>query len=120
MNTQQTSNLSSPSTTIMKNMGIRRRGVIAVIGGPKIGASVILPENGQIVVGSSKEADFQIDGRGISRRHFRAYWEAGKIYIEDLRSSNGTKVNNQKITQSTEITSRDKIQIGVTTVLKCS
>ena len=41
----------------------------------------------------------------------------GKIYVEDAGSSNGTLVNNQKITGAVEVHSGDTLKIGMTTFL---
>lgn len=35
--------------------------------------------------------------RGVSRRHARIYARDGELYIEDLRSSNGTQLNGEPL-----------------------
>ena len=119
-NRKKKSSLCKPSTTIMQEMGFGRRGIFAVIGGPRIGASFILERGNQCIVGSSSNTDFQLDCRGISAEHFCAFWSHDCIYIEVQQSTNGTFVHNRKVTTKTKLHSGDQIKVGATTVLKCS
>ena len=114
------SSLCNPSTTVLEKLDFGRSGTFAVIGGPKIGFSFELKQGKKLVVGTSPDADIQLDCRGISRKHFCVYWSKDKIYLEDLKSSNGTSVNKQRINTPVKLQSGDEISIGATTVLKCS
>lgn len=53
-----------------------------------------------------------LDHPSVSHRHARFIVEIGKVSIEDLGSSNGTWVNNEKISASTELKSGDHISVG--------
>ena len=64
-----------------------------------------------IKIGRSANSDFKINDTSVSREHARIIIDCGRIMIEDLKSANGTYVNNQKIT-STYITSTDNIRLG--------
>lgn len=112
--------LCNPSTTVMQRMDYGKRGVIAIIGGPRVGFAFTLKQGDRLIIGSSPGADIQLDCRGISRKHLCVFWLDDKIYIEGQQSSNGTFVNKRKITTTTVINSNDQIKIGATTVLKCS
>lgn len=48
-----------------------------------------------ITVGRDRENDIQIPLSTVSRRHARIYEEQGDWFVEDLRSTHGTKVNGQ-------------------------
>lgn len=54
-----------------------------------------------------------LDHPSVSHRHARFIVEAGRIYIEDLGSSNGTWVNNEKISAATELKPGDHLSVGV-------
>jgi len=47
----------------------------------------------------------------MSRRHCRIYWDGASYVVEDLGSSNGTRVNGEKI-QTAPLQSGDQVQIG--------
>ena len=52
---------------------------------------------------------------GLSRFHARlAYDISGKLRISDESSTNGTFVNNERITNSTPFTPADTLRIGRT------
>lgn len=114
------SSLCNPSTTVMEQMDLGRKGSFAVIGGPKLGLSFQVKPDEKIIIGNSPHANIQITGRGISRSHCVIYWSNNKVFVEDLKSSNGTSVNKQKIKQATQLKTGDNISIGVTTVIKCN
>ena len=112
--------LGNPSTTILRNVDVQKLGVFAVIGGPKIGFAFSLNQDEKLIIGSGSEANIQLDCRGISRNHCCIYWLKNEIYVEDLNSLNGTRVNKRKINSPAKLSSCDRIAIGATTVIKCS
>lgn len=65
-----------------------------------------------IVVGREAGVDLIIEDRSISRKHLQINQEGGKVFVTDLGSSNGTFVDNIKITAKTEIASQTHIRIG--------
>ena len=117
---EKQSSLCDPSTTMLEKLDFGHSGTFAVTGGPKFGFSFELKKDAKLMVGTSPDTDIQLNCRGISRKHFCVYWSKDKIYIEDLKSSNGTFVNKQRIKAPTKLQSGDEISVGVTTVLKCS
>lgn len=59
---------------------------------------LIEPSNFPYVIGKSKKSsDYQIARPVVSRVHARLIEEQGVYYIEDLNSTNGTIVNNEKL-----------------------
>jgi pSer/pThr/pTyr-binding forkhead associated (FHA) protein len=48
-----------------------------------------------------------------SAEHARFYWNQG-WWVEDLMSSNGTRVNDQLITEPTQLSPGDVIRVGHT------
>ncbi|XP_015122705.1 sarcolemmal membrane-associated protein [Diachasma alloeum] len=59
------------------------------------------------------------DCKVLSRNHALLWYNAGKFYLQDTRSSNGTFVNNQRLSstglqsKATEVCSGDIVQFGV-------
>ena len=49
-------------------------------------------------VGRDATADIQVDDTGLSRVHFAINWNGTNATIEDLGSTNGTKVGGRKVT----------------------
>ena len=48
----------------------------------------------------------------VSRRHCQFTFENGELFVEDLKSANGTYVNNQKIFQKTKLARGNEIGLG--------
>ncbi|MCR4891182.1 MAG: FHA domain-containing protein [Lachnospiraceae bacterium] len=66
-----------------------------------------------IYIGRSKTNDICIPyDRGISRKHSRLVNKNGRVFIMDLDSENGTKVDNQTVTIGTEVNSGNTISLG--------
>jgi pSer/pThr/pTyr-binding forkhead associated (FHA) protein len=52
----------------------------------------------------------------VSRRHARVSAHDGVAYLEDLRSSNGTFLNERRVRQSIELQPGDVIDVGTTRI----
>src|SRR5262249_14833294 len=63
------------------------------------------------VIGRHSQADVRIPLADVSRRHCRFVHLAGKWQVIDLNSTNGTFVNNEKVTQAV-LKAGDKLRIG--------
>jgi len=53
-----------------------------------------------------------LEDRDISRNHARIVWNGERLYVEDLGSYNGVRVNGTRIRERTEIDHNDRIEIG--------
>ncbi len=73
-------------------------------------------EKGEYIIGRSAECDFVLDGKEVSRRHARIFYEDGNFKIEDLKSTNGTYLNGKKI-DITDLHHGDEIKIGDFTII---
>lgn len=69
-----------------------------------------------ITIGRSGKNDIVIDNIAVSRRHARIYQEGPRFIIEDLKSLNGTFVNNKKVSQWI-LSNNDQILIGKHTLV---
>lgn len=52
------------------------------------------------VVGRGSEADITVDDTGISRRHVMITWDGHRAQVEDLGSTNGSKLDGQPVTKA--------------------
>jgi len=83
---------------------------LTFIKGPLLGQIHEITEE-PTCVGRSSECNLWIEDSAISRKHFRVTVANGEIEIEDLKSTNGTYVNGDRITKSL-LYDGDKIQIS--------
>jgi len=65
--------------------------------------------DGQMLVGRSDECDIRVAEGHPSRRHARLSIDASGLWVEDLASANGTRVNGREITSPTLLRSGDKV-----------
>ncbi len=89
-------------------------GRLEILNGGFEGMSYALSDQ-EIVIGRNPTTDITLLDEGISREHALVlYDEDGPGYvIEDLQSSNGTKVNGKRV-RSASLVDGDQIQIGQT------
>lgn len=66
-------------------------------------SAILVSSNAPLVLGRSREADLRVKDRQVSARHcaFTLDDEDGTVTIEDLRSTNGTYVEGQRIDRAT-------------------
>src|SRR6185295_10098676 len=75
------------------------------------GRSVALFE-GEITLGRSRGCGIVLADPCISRVHALVAVRSSRVYLQDLRSSNGTFVDGERISGEQEITEGDRISIG--------
>ena len=63
-------------------------------------------------IGRSERAKLKLRASLVSRTHCELYQDGNELNIRDLGSSNGTKVNGERIAGPTKIVTDDMIQIG--------
>jgi pSer/pThr/pTyr-binding forkhead associated (FHA) protein len=65
-----------------------------------------------IVVGRGEDVTFRLAERNVSRRHARFVLQGGSVFVEDLGSLTGTRVNGEKIAGRRRLRDGDLVQIG--------
>jgi len=86
---------------------------LEIIEGP--GAGRLYDVSRPTVIGRSPQADIYIDDAQASRNHARVSPGGGTtLLVEDLKSANGTFVNNNAVYDTAVLEVGDELQIGVT------
>lgn len=90
--------------------------LLVIIDGPLAGSSVPLSD-ADITLGRAASNTVVLDDEFVSSRHARVYRDirSGQWAIEDLNSTNGTVVNQQRINRPTILPARIPVRIGATT-----
>lgn len=66
----------------------------------------------EITIGRDPGCDIPLQDDTISARHAHLTYHHNQWWLEDLASTNGTRLNNVLITQPTVITSGDEVRCG--------
>lgn len=69
-----------------------------------------------VMIGRSGRNDIAIDNMAVSRKHAKIYREGPRFIVEDLKSLNGTFVNNKKVSEWI-LSDNDRILIGKHTLV---
>lgn len=69
---------------------------------------------GGLSIGRSAEADLRIDDRYASGVHARIFSRDGRTYVEDMKSTNGTLLNDASLYGEAELVDGDVVRIGDT------
>ncbi|MDX2092039.1 MAG: FHA domain-containing protein [Kofleriaceae bacterium] len=76
-----------------------------------LGESVDLPY-GETSVGRDVSCAIRFNDPAVSRRHFRFIRREDEVFVEDLRSANGTRLNGRKLTAPLKLSDGDQIRFG--------
>ena len=68
---------------------------VTVLSGEHRGRTVEI--EGSVLVGRADDCQLQLSDRRLSRHHARFYTEGPRLFIEDLGSPNGTRVNQRRV-----------------------
>ena len=89
----------------------RRRACLVQYSGKNLGKRHIL-EAKEMVVGRSPTNAIVINEQSVSRQHARCFLSDQRVEIQDLGSSNGTYINNTKISDRQTLQDGDIIRLG--------
>ena len=67
-----------------------------------------------MTVGRAPECELRIDDTYASQQHARLFAKNGSWFVEDLGSTNGTFVNDQKLAAPAMLQPGDKVRVGQT------
>ncbi len=67
--------------------------------------------SGRAVIGRSSDCDIPLDVAAVSRQHAALIEEGGQYFVEDLKSRNGTFLNDAQVVRRTPLKHGDRILI---------
>lgn len=70
---------------------------------------------GPVRFGRASDNDVVLEDPTVSAHHARFYLKAGSLWVEDMKSTNGTVVNGTRIAQAFRLRPGDRIIIGTNT-----
>jgi hypothetical protein len=71
-----------------------------------------IPVHPPLTIGRTAPSDLVLNGADISRTHCRIVANGSGIAVSDLNSTNGTFLNDQRITATTPLKAGDRLQVG--------
>jgi pSer/pThr/pTyr-binding forkhead associated (FHA) protein len=71
----------------------------------------------EVILGRDPLSDVPLSDKAVSARHARLSFHDGQWWIDDLASTNGTRLNREQLLGSTVLTSGDEIKCGSARVL---
>lgn len=77
-------------------------------------AGLTVPLAGGVLIGRSPDCQLLLEDDYVSTKHARIVVTANGYQVEDLGSTNGTFVNNQRVTAPTPFGTGDTLRIGRT------
>ena len=77
------------------------------------GKTTVVPlSRDEVTIGRQEGNTIRLTERNVSRRHARLSRQNGTVYIEDLASFTGVRVNGTKIVSPTPLREGDEVEIG--------
>jgi EmrB/QacA subfamily drug resistance transporter len=104
-----------PQHTRIRSVQPQDEDQLRILSGPGAGTAVKLI-GGSATIGRAPESDLQVLDSEVSRLHAKVTVRDGVAAIDDLRSSNGTYLDGERILEHTRLAPGDKIQIGEATI----
>jgi diguanylate cyclase (GGDEF)-like protein len=80
------------------------------IHGPELGKKYLI--DSELTIGRDQGNHIWVDLDNVSRRHARVLGKNGRMFLEDLGSTNGTYLNDQEVLQPSPLRSGDLIKVG--------
>jgi pSer/pThr/pTyr-binding forkhead associated (FHA) protein len=71
----------------------------------------------EITLGRDPACELRLEDEAISARHAKFSFHHGQWWVEDLHSTNGTSLNDGKITTATVLMNGDEVRCGKITVV---
>jgi pSer/pThr/pTyr-binding forkhead associated (FHA) protein len=72
--------------------------------------------DGQLNIGRAEACQLQLGDTYVSSFHARIYQKDGSWFVEDLGSTNGTYLNQRRLTAPAALQAGDRVRVGKTTM----
>jgi hypothetical protein len=108
--------LDTGEESLEKTMTFVEKPMLVVQGGPLSGHFFVLKRETTTAVGRARANDVVLDDVAVSSQHCRIRHEEGDFVLHDLQSTNGTYVNEQKVSRH-RLAAGDVIRLGETQLL---
>lgn len=90
---------------------------LEILTGPEEG-SILLVEQTRCVFGRGGDADIRLPDSTISRRHMELTLREGVFHLQELSSSNGTRVDGRNVHGTVKLRQRCRLRLGKRTELE--
>jgi von Willebrand factor type A domain/FHA domain len=107
--------LSSTEEFLEKTITLQEKPILLVTAGASVGQVFNLSLESVTSIGRAKANDIILEDVAISSQHCRVRPENGSFVVHDLRSTNGTFLNERRITRS-PLASGDILKVGETSL----
>ena len=96
----------------------RRKGVFTVSGGLDAGRVLALPREDLISLGRASECTYPFDDVSLSREHAQIMCIGPDYVFKDAGSTNGSYINEERVTRVTKLSDGDRVRLGSTITLR--
>ena len=104
-----------PAVAAPPTRGSKRREWRLVVVSPETERGRTFPIDGDVTIGRGGGCAVPLGfDTFVSQVHARALDRDGTLWVEDAGSTNGTLVNDERITESTKLRKGDRVQVGET------
>ncbi|MBH0130494.1 DUF3662 and FHA domain-containing protein [Salinibacterium sp. NK8237] len=73
-------------------------------------------KHSRTIIGRGSEADITVDDNGISRKHVEILWDGSRAEVNDLNSTNGSKLNGSPVSRA-PLAPESVIDVGRTRIV---
>lgn len=87
------------------------------ISGRQRGKRIALNRKQPMSMGRNRSNDIPVEDEAASRHHAQILWRDNQFFADDLNSSNGTYLNDERVTQTMPVRHGDRLAIGDTIML---
>jgi diguanylate cyclase (GGDEF)-like protein len=98
-------------------LSTRRHGVLTIANGIETGRVLRLKDSEIVTLGRAPECTYSFDDESLSREHAAVVWGGG-VYIFKDTSTNGSFVNDARVTSTVMLKDGDRVQLGSNTLLR--
>jgi diguanylate cyclase (GGDEF)-like protein len=98
----------------------RTKGILTIVSGSEAGKIVPVTPGDVVTLGRSEECTMRFEDTSLSRVHARVMYVMNTYMLGDAGSTNGTFVNDERISKAAHLEDGDRILLGTNTVLRFS